>query len=180
MRRVRAFPQAGPLQPPPPGHSWEGLMSLAILRARAAGQAGEVPVGAVVCAPDGAILSACANASLGTSDACGHAEILAIREACGKTGNFRLEGCTLIVTLEPCPMCAGAVREARLSGLVFGAADELAGAICSRAEFLALAPGAHRTWHMGGVLATECASLLAGFFANLRKGAPFAAEPCHA
>ena len=155
-------------------------MSLAILRAMAAGHAGEVPVGAVVCAPDGAILSACANASRHSCDASAHAEILAIREACQKTGNFRLPGCTLIATLEPCPMCAGAIREARLAGLVFGAADPLAGAICSRAEFLALAPGAHRTWHMGGVLGQECAEIMGRFFSNLRKNAPCATElsPC--
>lgn len=152
-------------------------MSLALLRALAAAHAGEVPVGAVICAADGTILSACANASRRTSDACGHAEILAIREACKKTGNFRLPGCALIATLEPCPMCAGAIREARLAGLVFGLADPLAGAICSRAEFLALAPGSHRTWHMGGVLGRECAEILGGFFANLRKGAQGAPEP---
>lgn len=171
---IRAYAPAGPRPAEPPGQTWEGLMSLGLLRARAAAAIGEVPVGAAICDAGGRILAACANATASLCDPTAHAEILAIRAAARAMGNFRLNGCVLAVTLEPCAMCAGAIREARLAGVVFGAADALAGAVCSRAEFFALAPAEYSTWHMGGVLAEECSALLAAFFSGLR--APRAAS----
>lgn len=144
-------------------------MRLALAQARAAACQGEVPVGAVVCAADGRILGAAGNAPLRLADPTAHAEILAMRKAAAKLGSSRLSGCLLVVTLEPCPMCAGAAREARLAGLVYGAADPLAGAVASRAEYLAAAPRAHAIWHMGGILSGDCAALLGAFFAGLRQ-----------
>jgi tRNA(adenine34) deaminase len=84
-------------------------------------------------------------------------------------GDYRLKGCVLVVTLEPCPMCAAALAHARLDGLVFGAADEAAGAVVSRAEYLDM-PANHKIWRMGGVRARECADLLRDFFARKRTG----------
>ena len=165
---ARAFSPAGPLTPPPPGHSWQGLMRMALEEARASGAAGEVPVGAVVVAPDGRILACCGNAPVRGNDPTAHAEVLALRAAGAALGNYRLNGCVLVVTLEPCAMCAAALIHARVAGLVYGAADALAGAVVSRAEYFDAQCANHRVWHMGGVLAEPCAALLHDFFAQRR------------
>lgn len=167
--RPRAFAPAGPVPAPPPGRTWEGLMALALRAAAAALAAGEVPVGAVVVAPDGTLLSVAANAVERDSDPSAHAELLAIREAARTRKNWRLEGCVLVVTLEPCAMCAAAIAHARLAGVVFGAADEAAGAVVSRAEYLdGPAPGTC-VWHMGGVRSEACAALLRRCFQARRR-----------
>ena len=166
---ARAFSPAGPLTPPPPGHTWQGLMRLALEKARASGAAGEVPVGALVVAPDGRILACCGNAPISGNDPTAHAEVLALRAAGAALGNYRLNQCVLVVTLEPCAMCAAAIIHARIAGLVYGAADPLAGAVVSRAEYFDAQCANHRVWHMGGVLSEECASLLHDFFGQRRE-----------
>ncbi|MDR2573742.1 MAG: nucleoside deaminase [Desulfovibrio sp.] len=142
-------------------------MAGALRLARQGAEAGEVPVGALIVGPGGDILAEAHNAPIALNDPTAHAEILALRAAGKAAGNCRLAGCVLVVTLEPCPMCAAALVQARIAGLVFGAADETAGAVISRAEYLDF-PSNHKVWHMGGLLARECSALLRGFFAQKR------------
>ena len=144
------------------------MMERALVLARRAGGAGEVPVGAVVVGADGLILAEAGNTCVRDSDPSGHAEMVAVRLAGQRLGNYRLPGTTLFVTLEPCAMCAAALIHARVAGLVYGAADALAGAVVSRAEYFDAQCANHRVWHMGGVLAEECAALLHEFFAQRR------------
>lgn len=143
-------------------------MHMALAEGRSAARAGEVPVGAVVVASDGTLLSAAHNRTVQTCDPTAHAEILALRAAGAACGNCRLNGCVLVVTLEPCLMCAGALVHARLSGVVYGAADDKAGAVESCLNALDLPFLNHRVWHMGGIASAECASLLRDFFENAR------------
>lgn len=144
-------------------------MSLALHEARNARALGEVPVGAVLTSPAGEILAACGNRVIGLQDPTAHAEILALREGSAKIGNERLSGCVLTVTLEPCLMCAGAIILSRISGLVFGAADRLEGAIISRADYASLTGTRRGMWHMGGVMAADCATILKEFFQARRQ-----------
>ncbi|MEG1609919.1 MAG: tRNA adenosine(34) deaminase TadA [Bilophila sp.] len=143
-------------------------MALALEEARTAAGCGEVPVGAVVVAPDGEILSATHNQPVSLSDPSAHAEVLALRVAGQTLGNYRLEHCVLVVTLEPCLMCAGAAVHARLAGVVYGAADSKAGAVESCFNALDLPFHNHRVWHMGGVSSQACATLLQQFFMQSR------------
>nr|WP_123400914.1 tRNA adenosine(34) deaminase TadA [Inmirania thermothiophila] len=132
------------------------------LAARAAA-AGEVPVGAVV-VRDGELLGEGWNRPIGACDPTAHAEIVALREAAARAGNYRLPGATLYATLEPCPMCAGAMVHARIARLVYGAADPRSGAAGSRLD-LSAHPGLnHRFAVRGGVLGEACAELLRAFF----------------
>ena len=162
------MPLAGPVPSPPAGQSWEGLMRLALEQARAGEAQGEVPVGAVLAGCDGTILASAHNACLALNDPTAHAEILALRLAAGRLGNYRLSGTVLIVSLEPCLMCAGALMHARVDGVVYGAADPLAGAVSSCLETFALPFRNHTVWHMGGVASEECAALLQDFFLKRR------------
>ncbi|HEY4658413.1 MAG TPA: tRNA adenosine(34) deaminase TadA, partial [Gemmatimonadaceae bacterium] len=143
-------------------HAMEGFMRAALDEARRGLLDGEVPVGAVVVA-DGAIVARAHNAPIALSDPTAHAEVLALREAGRKTGNYRLTGATLYVTVEPCPMCCGAVLQARLARVVYGAADPKAGAVESLYRLLDDARFTHRVEALGGVLGDECASLLRAF-----------------
>lgn len=164
--RFGLFDPAGPRTPAPSGHSWESLMARAISLASKGAEIGEIPVGALVVSHDGQILGESANAVEKWRDPTAHAEIVAIRKAASKVRNHRLEGCVLVSTLEPCAMCAAAIAQARLAGIVFGASDPALGAIVSRFEFLEAFPG--RIWHMGGICASECAAPLMEFF-NARR-----------
>lgn len=168
LPRPRAFMAAGPVPAPPRGHSWEGLMDMALGEARKVGAEGDVPVGAVIAAPDGRILARTGNAVERRHDPTAHAEVLAIRKACARLGNWRLSGCVLVVTLEPCAMCAAAIVHARLAGVVYGAADAAAGAVTSRAEYLDGPACQTPVWHMGGVRAGACAHLLQQCFEGRR------------
>lgn len=145
----------------------EKPMRAAIKAAAAAGAAGEVPVGAVI-VREGKICARGGNRPIRTADPTAHAEIVAIRAAAKKTGNYRLTGCDLYVTVEPCAMCLGAILQARIRRLVYGAADPRAGAVKSIVRF-----PIHKTNHKleirGGVLADEGAALLRGFFRGRRK-----------
>lgn len=168
LPRPRAFAPAGPVPAPPPGRTWEGLMDMALAKARAALAGGDVPVGAVIAAPGGDILARAGNAVERDRDPTAHAEILALRRASARLGNWRLAGCVLVVTLEPCAMCAAAIAHARLAGVVFGAADEACGAVISRAEYLDGPVLQRPVWHMGGVRAEACADLLRQCFGARR------------
>ena len=155
--------------PPPPGwRCWEDAMREAIGEAGKAGEAGETPVGAIVLSGHGDIIGRAGNAVESLCDPTAHAEILALRAASESVGNYRLEGCILVVTLEPCLMCAGALAHARVAGLVYGAEDRRAGAVQSQLDGLELSFHTHFPWHMGGICATECAGLLRSFFSSRR------------
>lgn len=144
-------------------------MRLAMAEAHAAEQAGEVPVGALVLSPTGEILGRGNNQVLRTADPTAHAEIVALREAGRTLGNYRLLGCTLVCTLEPCAMCAGAMIHARLAGLVYAARDPKAGADGSVLGVLNHDALNHRVRVTEGVLAAECSALLTGFFRRRRQ-----------
>ena len=161
-------PCGGPVPPAPPGWRWEALMHLALDEARQAAREDEVPVGAVLVAADGRLLARAHNRPVALHDPTAHAEILALRAAGAASGNYRLGGGVLVVTLEPCAMCAAALVHARLAGVVYGAADRLAGAVTSCTETLDQPFFNHRVWHMGGVLARESVALLQDFFAGRR------------
>jgi tRNA(adenine34) deaminase len=143
-------------------------MHLALEQARAGGSQGEVPVGAVLAGRDGTILARAHNSCLALHDPTAHAEILVLRRAGEQRSNYRLGGSILIVSLEPCLMCAGALVHARVDGIVYGAADPLAGAVSSCFEAFALPFHNHAIWHMGGVAGEECAALLRDFFIKRR------------
>ena len=146
----------------------EGYMSLALALAREAAANGEVPVGCVIAGSDGRVIGRGRNRREESGDATAHAEVEAIREACAAVGDWRLSGCTMYVTLEPCPMCAGAIAMARLGEVVFGAYDERAGccgslyALTEDVAFGAVIPCS------GGLLEEECRVLLERFFAEKR------------
>jgi len=145
-----------------------GYMAEALSLARAARDRGEVPVGAIVVS-DGAIIGRGGNAPIAANDPTAHAEIAALRDAAVALGNYRLPGCTLYVTLEPCAMCAGAILHARISRLVYGARDPKTGACGSVVDLFGEARLNHHATAEGGVLADECGKLLSDFFGRLRR-----------
>ena len=144
------------------------LMRLALAEARRAGDAGEVPVGAVVTL-DGAVISSAGNRREADGDPTAHAELLALRAAAAALGTWRLTGATLYATLEPCPMCAGALLAARVERLVFGAPDPKAGACGSLYNLCADPRLNHELPVTPGVLQDECAALLSSWFAERRE-----------
>ncbi len=139
-------------------------MGLAIDEAVAAGEAGDVPVGAVVVGPDGALLARGRNAREADEDPTAHAELVALRAAAAAVGRWRLDGCTLVVTLEPCAMCAGAVVLSRVERLVYGATDPKAGAAGSLFDIPRDPRLNHRVHTVTGVRGAECGDLLRQFF----------------
>lgn len=144
-------------------------MRSALDEARAAQASDDVPVGAVVLDEHGAVLGRGRNRREADLDPTAHAEVVALREAARERGTWRLEGCTLVVTLEPCTMCAGAIGLSRLDRLVFGAFDEKAGAVGSLWDVLRDRRLNHRPEVVAGVLADECAAVLLDFFAAQRS-----------
>ncbi|WP_420475043.1 tRNA adenosine(34) deaminase TadA [Noviherbaspirillum sp. ST9] len=145
-------------------------MHQALSQAHNAWALGEVPVGAVV-VKDGEIVATGFNQPIGTHDPTAHAEIMALRAAAEILGNYRLPGCELYVTLEPCVMCAGAMMHARLARVVFGAADPKTGACGSVVNLFAQEKLNHHTEVTGGVMAEECSAVLKEFFAERRRAA---------
>jgi tRNA(adenine34) deaminase len=143
-------------------------MRAALEEAAVAAEVGDVPVGAVIVSANGEVLGRGRNRREVDGDPTAHAEIVALRAAAQLTGHWRLEGATLFVTLEPCPMCAGAAVNARVSRVVYGARDPKAGAVDSLYEIGRDTRLNHRFVSTGGVLADECVALLRGFFAKLR------------
>jgi len=134
-----------------------------------ASERGEVPVGALV-VKDGKVIGRGYNAPISSKDPSAHAEIQALREASTALGNYRLEGCSLYVTLEPCAMCAGAIMHARIARLIYGASDPKTGACGSVVDLFAEKKLNHHTTVTGGILAVEAGRLLAEFFAARRDG----------
>jgi tRNA(adenine34) deaminase len=146
----------------------EEAMAIALEEAAAAAEAGDVPVGAVVLGPDGTLLARRRNERELRRDPVAHAELLAIQDAAAALGDWRLSGCTVVVTLEPCPMCAGALVAARVGTVVFGAADPKAGA-CGTLYNLCVDPRLnHEVRVVAGVRAEACATVLSAFFAGRR------------
>ena len=143
------------------------FMLEAIKEAHVAASEGEVPVGAVI-VKDGEIIASARNNREATGDATGHAELLAIREACQKLGGWHLESCELYVTLEPCPMCMGAIINSRLGNVTFGAKDAKAGA-CGSVLNMCAYPLNHKPKITGAFMQDECAAILTDFFAKKRK-----------
>jgi tRNA(adenine34) deaminase len=144
-------------------------MRAAIATARLAPATGDVPVGCVVLDRTGAVIGRGHNAREAYGDPTAHAEIIALRDAAATVGQWRLTGCTLVVTLEPCAMCAGAIVLSRVDRLVYGAIDPKAGAVGSLWDLVRDRRLNHRPEVVGGVLAEECAELLRAFFADHRE-----------
>ncbi|MCW2855281.1 MAG: deaminase [Marmoricola sp.] len=136
--------------------------------AAGASASGDVPIGAVVLDADGQVIGTGVNVRERDADPTGHAEVVALRQAAAARGEWRLDGCTLVVTLEPCTMCAGAIVLSRVARLVFGAYDEKAGAVGSLWDVVRDRRLNHRPEVIGGVLADESAALLEAFFAEHR------------
>lgn len=143
-------------------------MRLALTQAAEARAAGEVPVGAVI-VKDGDVIATGFNCPISHRDPTHHAEIAALRAAATRLGNYRLPGCTLYVTLEPCAMCAGAMMHARIARVVFGASDPKTGACGSVLNLFAERRLNHHAELTGGVLADECGTMLSDFFAERRQ-----------
>ena len=143
-------------------------MNIALELAKEAGERGEVPVGAIIVDKNGEIISKAYNLRETDKNAVAHAELIAIQDACKTLGGWRLSGCTLYVTLEPCPMCTGAIVNSRIERVVFGAYDMQAGCCGSVANFNAY-PFNHAFDIVGGVMETECREVLTQFFNNKRK-----------
>jgi tRNA(adenine34) deaminase len=144
-------------------------MRAALDEARGALASGDVPIGAVVVDPDGRVIGRGHNVREAQSDPTGHAEMVALREAAAALGSWRLVGCTLVVTLEPCTMCAGAAVLSRVDRVVFAAFDPKAGAVGSLWDVVRDRRLNHRPEVVSGVLADEAATLLGGFFATQRQ-----------
>ncbi len=143
------------------------FMRIALDEAKMAAREGEIPVGAVI-VKDGEVIASAHNNREATGDATGHAEVLAIRKVCEALGGWHLEKCTLYVTLEPCPMCMGAIINSRLGKVIFGAKDAKAGA-CGSVMDMRNYPLNHKPWVEHGFMKEECAKLLSDFFADRRK-----------
>ncbi|MBM0128178.1 nucleoside deaminase [Pimelobacter simplex] len=144
-------------------------MRAALAEASAALATGDVPIGAVVVSPEGVVVGAGRNVRERDADPTGHAEVVALREAAAARGEWRLTGCTLVVTLEPCTMCAGAAVLSRVDRVVFGAYDDKAGAVGSLWDVVRDRRLNHRPEVVAGVLAEESAALLDGFFVSQRR-----------
>ena len=148
----------------------ESLMRQALAEARQAAEAGEVPIGAVVVDSHGSVIGVGHNDREQSHNPLGHAEIIALAQAAKTVGSWRLDDCTLVVTLEPCAMCAGAIVQSRIARLVFGAFDEKAGAVGSLWDLVRDRRLPHRPEVVSGILASECAQILTDFFQLARQG----------
>ena len=148
----------------------EHYMRLALDLAREAGEDGEAPIGCIVVDAGGAVIGRGRNRREKNKDATGHAEMEAIAEAGRSLGDWRLDGCRMYVTLEPCPMCAGAILMSRIERIYFGASDDATGA-CGGVFNLFMESYGHKAQIFGGLLTEECSALLSGFFKRIRETA---------
>ncbi len=151
-----------------PEHDPERLMAAALIEAGRALEVDEIPIGAVIAGPDGQILARAHNRRHVDNDPTAHAELLAIRQAAEALGDWRLEHCTLAVTLEPCPMCAGAIVLARIPTLIYGAADPKGGAVHTLYQLCTDERLNHRVEVLAGIQAEACGKILTDFFAAQR------------
>ncbi|PBC78821.1 tRNA(adenine34) deaminase [Streptomyces sp. TLI_235] len=161
-------PLPAPVRPDPVRDRWRDLMRLAMDEAALATATGDVPVGALVLGPGGEVIGRGHNVREADGDPTGHAEIVAIRQAAEAVGEWRLSGCTLVVTLEPCTMCAGALVLSRIDRVVYGALDAKAGAAGSLFDVMRDRRLNHRPEVIPGVLAEECSAQLLAFFETQR------------
>lgn len=168
LERFRSFEPGGPPGPEPRSGLWLELMDVALTEARLAGNAGDVPVGAVLASMAGRVIAKAGNRIERDHNPVAHAEILVLAAGGRKLSSTRLSGCILVVTLEPCLMCVGAIALARLEGVIFGAADARAGALISAADARELPLWEREFWHLGGVKSQESADLLKAFFEGRR------------
>lgn len=146
----------------------EKYMLLALAQAQEAFSSGEIPVGCVITDKDGNVIGTGQNTRERTRSALGHAELSAIDEACHKVGDWRLDGCTIYVTLEPCPMCTGAIINSRIPCVVFGSREENFGSCGSVIDLFSERYGHHPAVY-SGILESECSALLTEFFKKIRK-----------
>ena len=153
---------------PSKGMAFTSFMETALSEARAAATRGEVPVGAGVVSPQGEVIGRAGNRTRADNDPTAHAEVLAIRAACTHLGDERLTGCALYVTLEPCPMCAGAIAAARIARLYYGASDPKSGGVAQGARVFAHPQCHHAPEVFDGIAETESAAMLRDFFAARR------------
>jgi tRNA(adenine34) deaminase len=153
---------------PSKGMAFTSFMETALSEARAAATRGEVPVGAVVVSPQGEVIGRAGNRTRADNDPTAHAEVLAIRAACTHLGDERLTGCALYVTLEPCPMCAGAISAARIGRLYYGAGDAKSGGVAHGARVFSHPQCHHVPEVYDGIAATEAEAMLKTFFGRLR------------
>lgn len=163
------FYRSGPVTHAPGSYAWPELMSIALAIAKKGARLGEIPVGAVIVDNGGTILASEHNRVETDNNPVAHAEILALTKAAQKIKNCRLNGCVLVVTLEPCVMCAAACVEARIDGLVYGAYSPRKGAITSNMDYFDLPDKTPRIWHMGGIMEKECGSILQKFLGAMRR-----------
>lgn len=147
----------------------EKMMELALEAAVSAGNAGEIPIGACIVDGAGNVIAIAGNTPIADSDPTAHAEMNALREAGRRSGNYRLTGCTVYTTIEPCVMCAGALVNARIKRLVFGANDPRFGAVRSIFRICDNSSLNHQIDVVSGVLEDKCSALMSGFFERLRK-----------
>lgn len=161
---MQTTPLPAPVRPDPVRARWAGPMRQALAEAALAPATGDVPVGALVLGPDGSVIGRGHNEREADGDPTAHAEMLAIREAARAVGEWRLTGCTLVVTLEPCTMCAGAIVLSRLDRVVYGAVDDKAGAAGSLWDVIRDRRLNHRPEVIPGVLADACGAVLTAFF----------------
>jgi len=147
----------------------ERWMGEALAAALEAGELGEVPVGACLVSSEGTLLARSGNRTRTDCDPTGHAEVVALREAARRAGNYRLNGAVMYATIEPCAMCAGALVQARIRRLVYGAPDERAGAVSSQFRICDASFLNHRMEITSGVLETECRAIMQAFFRTRRK-----------
>lgn len=154
---------------PPQDCSWRGFMDVALEEAFRAAAVGESPVGAALFSSSGELLARAHNQPISLHDPTAHAEVLCLRHAAEAAGNYRLTNTILVVTLEPCVMCVGALIHARVAGVVFGAADPRSGALVSNVEGHSLPFANHHMWYVGGVQKDECSAVLKRFFLKRRK-----------
>jgi len=144
-------------------------MLLALECARSAAENGEVPIGAIICGPEGCVIATGRNRTIGDTDPTAHAEVVAMRAAARTIDNYRLTGCTVYTTIEPCTMCAGALVNARIARVVYGARDERFGAVDTHFRICDNEVLNHRLQITGGVLAEECRDLMQQFFRERRE-----------
>jgi tRNA(adenine34) deaminase len=170
------MPDSLPLPEPMTTDADMAFMRIALVQAELARDQGEVPVGAVV-VKDGEVVAVGYNQPIGRHDPTAHAEIVALRLAAEKLGNYRLPGCELYVTLEPCAMCSGAMMHARLARVVYAASDPKTGVCGSVLDLFAHEVLNHHTEVVGGVLANEASTMLKGFFAERRAAARRSVAP---
>lgn len=159
---------AGPRPAPGSPRAYAAWLGQALAAAQRCRETGDVPIGAVVLDSEGRLIGTGGNIREAVGDPTGHAEVVALREAARHTGSWRLTGCTLAVTLEPCPMCAGALLLARVERVVFGAWDPKLGACGSVWDIVRDRRATHRVEVVGGIREAECAALITDFFADHR------------